>query len=205
MKERGSLFIVSAPSGAGKTTLVEALITKLPDICASISFTTRPKRPGEEEGVNYYFISHSEFKTKLSEGIFLEHAQVFGHFYGTSHIWVEEQRQAGKDVVLEIDWQGARQVRTQFVDAISIFILPPSLASLQERLQKRHQDKPDVIRERMREAKTEMSHYLEYDYVVSNDLFEVALEDLKSIVLATRLQLLSQKPRLTERLHELLS
>ncbi len=184
----GSLFIVAAPSGAGKTTLVNALIKALPNTCVSVSYTTRKMRPGEEEGVNYHFVSHDEFKAMLKQRVFLEHAEVFGHYYGTSRVWVEEARHKGLDVILEIDWQGAKQVRTQFVETQSIFILPLALEVLEARLQKRHSDNPSVIKERMQEAKEQISHYNEFDYLIFNDKFEDAVEDLKSIVQCQRLK-----------------
>lgn len=185
---KGSLFIVAAPSGAGKTTLVNALIKALPNTCVSVSYTTRKMRPGEEAGVNYHFVSHDEFKAMLKKHVFLEHAEVFGHYYGTSKVWVEEALSQGLDVILEIDWQGAKQVRAQFIETQSIFILPLSLAVLESRLQKRHSDNVSIIKERMNEAKEQMSHYNEFDYLIFNDKFEEALEDLKSIVRCQRLK-----------------
>jgi len=185
---KGSLVIVSAPSGAGKTTLVKALTKAMSEVCVSISYTTRSMRPEEQDGVDYHFVSHDEFKAMLREGVFLEHAQVFGNFYGTSRVWVEETRHKGLDVILEIDCQGAKQVRTQFVETQSIFILPLSREILEERLAKRHPDNVQIIQERMAEAKEEMSHYNEYDYLIFNDRFEDALEDLKSIIRCQRLQ-----------------
>jgi guanylate kinase len=184
----GSLFIVSAPSGAGKTTLVNALVKLLPNLCISVSYTTRQMRSGEQEGVDYHFVSHDEFKSLLKQGVFLEHAEVFGHFYGTSRIWVEEARQKGFDVILEIDWQGAKQVRMQLVETQSIFVLPLSLNILENRLQKRHTDNPMIIQERMQEAKEQMSHYAEFDYLIFNDNFEAALAELKSVVRCQRLR-----------------
>ena len=184
----GSLFIVAAPSGAGKTTLVNVLVKALPDISISVSYTTRKMRPQEQDGVDYHFVSLDEFKTMLKQGDFLEHAKVFGHFYGTSRLWVAEALRQGQDVILEIDWQGAEQIRTQFVETKSIFILPPSLEILETRLQKRHSDNVMFVKERMNEAKEQISHYKEFDYLIFNDKFEDALEDLKSIIRSQRLR-----------------
>jgi guanylate kinase len=183
----GSLYIVSAPSGAGKTSLVGKLIELDSHIKVSVSSTTRPMRPGEENGVNYHFLSIEQFKQKISEGDFLEHAQVFDNFYGTSRSTVEEQLKAGKDVILEIDWQGAQQVRKLIPEAISIFILPPSLEELSRRLNNRGTDSEEVIARRMRDAVSEMSHYDEFDYIVINNHFDTALKQLHSIFLAGRL------------------
>ena len=184
----GSLFIVAAPSGAGKTTLVNVLVKALPDISISVSYTTRKMRPQEQDGVDYHFVSLDEFKTMLKQGDFLEHAKVFGHFYGTSRLWVAEALRQGQDVILEIDWQGAEQIRTQFFETKSIFILPPSLEILETRLQKRHSDNVMFVKERMNEAKEQISHYKEFDYLIFNDKFEDALEDLKSIIRSQRLR-----------------
>ncbi len=184
---KGSLFIVAAPSGAGKTTLVDALVKALPNVAISVSYTTRKMRPQEQDGINYHFLSLDEFNIMLKRGEFLEHAKVFGHFYGTSRLWVAEALRQGQDVILEIDWQGAKQIRTQFVETSSIFILPPSLEILEARLQKRHADNLLIVKDRMNEAKAQISHYKEFDYLVFNDKFEEALEDLKAIVRAQRL------------------
>lgn len=204
MINKGSLFIISAPSGAGKTSLVTALVKQLSKILVSVSTTTRPIRPEEQEGVNYHFVSQDEFKAMLKKDLFLEHAQVFGNFYGTSKVWVEEIRQKGIDVILEIDWQGARQVRAQYVDAQSIFILPPSLDTLIERLKNRHTDAA-VITERMNDAKSEISRYNEYDYLVCNDRFEDALEDIQSIIRCHRLQWRRQQAHQAALIEKLLS
>jgi guanylate kinase len=185
---KGSFFIVSAPSGAGKTTLVNALIKSLSDVSISISYTTRKMRPQEQDGVDYHFVSQDEFKAMLNQGVFLEHAKVFGRFYGTSRLGVEEVLSKGIDVILEIDWQGARQIRRQFVETTSIFILPPSLAILETRLQKRHSDNAAIVTERMNQAKEQIFHCKEFDYLVFNDKFEDALEDLKSIIRSQRLE-----------------
>ena len=177
----GSLYIVSAPSGAGKTSLVSKLVELDSHIKVSVSSTTRPSRNGEVDGVNYHFLSVAQFEAKIAEGDFLEHAQVFDNYYGTSKSAVEEQLKAGKDVILEIDWQGAQQVRKLIPQAISIFILPPSLEELQRRLTSRGTDSDEVIARRMRDAVNEMSHYHEFDYIVINNHFETALKQLHSI------------------------
>ncbi|MDG6778687.1 guanylate kinase [Thiomicrorhabdus sp. zzn3] len=183
----GSLYIISAPSGAGKTSLVSKLIEMDSHITVSISSTTRPMRPGEENGVNYHFLTVDEFQEKIKQDDFLEHAQVFDNFYGTSKSSVEAQLNAGKDVILEIDWQGAQQVRKLIPEAISIFILPPSLDELQRRLNGRGTDSEEVIARRMRDAVNEMSHYDEFDYIVINNHFDTALKQLHSIFSAGRL------------------
>ncbi|HXH54391.1 MAG TPA: guanylate kinase [Gammaproteobacteria bacterium] len=183
---KGSLFIVAAPSGAGKTTLVNALVKTLSDVSISVSYTTRKIRPKEQDGVDYHFVSLPEFKNMLEKGDFVEHAKVFGHFYGTSRLWVSDALRQGVDVILEIDWQGAKQICTQFVETKSIFILPPSLETLEARLKKRHSDNALIVKERMNEAKEQISHYKEFDYLVFNDKFEDALEDVKSIIRSQR-------------------
>jgi guanylate kinase len=185
----GILFIISAPSGAGKTSLVGELLKRMENIKASISHTTRDRRPGEEDGVNYHFVSREEFIGMLEQSAFLEHAEVFGNFYGTSQHWVEETLAAGEDVILEIDWQGAAQVRQLFPDSTSIFILPPSKQALRERLNNRGQDDSAVIEKRIAAATEEMSHFIEADYMVVNDDFDVALEQLMAIVSAQHCRL----------------
>ncbi len=184
---RGSLYIVSAPSGAGKTSLVGKLIELDSRIRVSVSSTTRDKRPGEENGVNYHFLSIEEFQTRISQGDFLEHAQVFDNFYGTSQSSVENQLNSGKDVILEIDWQGAQQVRALMPNAISIFILPPSLKELKKRLTGRGTDSEEIIERRMADAVSELSHYNEFDYIVINNNFDIALKELHSIFSSGRL------------------
>lgn len=191
----GTLYIVSAPSGAGKTSLVKALIDTMPQVRVSVSHTTRPIRPGEVNGVNYHFVDHDRFRAMLGENAFLEHAEVFGNFYGTSQQWVEQTLAEGYDLILEIDWQGAQQVRRLLPDARSIFILPPTQQALRQRLTNRGQDSDDVIERRMREAVSEMSHYVEYDYLVINDDFAHALEDLKAVFRANQLRQLRQQQR----------
>jgi len=205
MLNKGTLFIISAPSGGGKTSLVKALIEKIERVCISISYTTRLIRPQEQEGVDYHFINKDDFKNKIREGVFLEHAEVFGNFYGTSHVLVEDLQNQGFDVVLEIDWQGAAQVRQKFPDAISIFILPLSYDVLAERLKKRHPNNIKMIEERMREARDHIVHYHEYDYVIFNDTFDEALGDLIAIIRAHRLRLARQQVVKQEILNKLLS
>lgn len=184
---RGSLYIVSAPSGAGKTSLVGKLIELDSRIMVSVSSTTRDKRPGEENGVNYHFLSIEDFEVKILQGDFLEHAQVFDNFYGTSQSSVEDQLNSGKDVILEIDWQGAQQVRELMPNAISIFILPPSLKELKKRLTGRGTDSDEIIERRMADAVSELSHYNEFDYIVINNNFDIALKELHSIFSSGRL------------------
>jgi guanylate kinase len=185
---KGSLYIISAPSGAGKTSLVKALIERDPKITVSISHTTRDKRPGEEDGINYHFVDKTIFQEMIDKGEFLEYAEVFDNFYGTAGSSVEEQLAHGQDVILEIDWQGARQIRELVPEYISIFILPPSRSALQARLTDRGQDSEEVINRRMRDSISETSHYDEYDFLVVNDDFDTALEDLDTIFRALRLQ-----------------
>lgn len=185
---KGTLYIVSAPSGAGKSSLVNALIKRLSYVFLSISHTTRPMRPGEEQGEHYHFVSVDDFQTMVGQGDFLEHAQVFDNYYGTSKSYVERELDKGHDVILEIDWQGARQVRRLMPEAQGIFILPPSLQSLQERLEKRAQDSADVIARRMRDAISEMSHYSEYDFLIINDDFYKALDDFCAVFIAQRMR-----------------
>lgn len=181
---RGSLYIISAPSGTGKTSLVKALLESLEKIRVSISHTTRPKRSAEMDGVNYYFVTPTEFRRMISEELFLEHALVYDHYYGTSRQWVEDTLAQGTDVILEIDCQGALQVKSLFPKSISIFILPPNKETLRKRLEGRGQDAPAVIEKRLIEAAQEVHHSHHYDYVVVNDQFEIALSDLRSIVRA---------------------
>jgi len=184
----GNLYIVSAASGAGKTSLVKALVGSTEDIVVSISSTTRPPRTGEETGVHYHFVGRDTFQAMLEAGEFLEHAQVFENYYGTSRDAVERHLAQGTDVILEIDWQGARQVRSRRPDSIGIFVLPPSRGALEQRLLGRGQDSEEIIGRRMRDAVAEMSHFDEFDYLVINDDFDNALEDLRSIVRSQRLR-----------------
>ena len=183
---KGRLIIVSAPSGAGKTSLVGALLTQDKTLVVSVSHTTRAKRPKESDGVDYYFIDPRTFATMVDDGAFLEHAEVFGNRYGTSRHAVAEELARGHDVVLEIDWQGARMIRAEFLDTYDIFILPPSLTELAARLKARGEDDPDVISRRMNEAKKEMSHYDDYANLVVNDDFDQALSQMVAIVAAAR-------------------
>ncbi|GAB6035127.1 guanylate kinase [Galenea microaerophila] len=186
--QTGALYIISAPSGAGKTSLVKALTEKDPQIVVSVSTTTRPPRPGEVEGVNYHFVSRETFEQLVAEGAFLEFAKVFDNYYGTSQKTVEAQLASGKDVILEIDWQGAQQVKAKMPHATTIFILPPSLEELERRLTGRGTDAKEVIEKRMQQAVSEMSHYPEFEYLVINDDFEFALEQLHAIFIANRLK-----------------
>lgn len=204
MTTTGTLYIVSAPSGAGKTSLVKALIDTMAQVRVSVSHTTRAMRPGEVDGVNYHFTPREDFVEMLKQGDFLEHAEVFGNLYGTSHSWVKQTLAKGYDLILEIDWQGAQQVRKLVPDAKSIFILPPTHKDLRQRLHNRGQDADDVIDLRMQQAIAEMSHYVEYDFIVINDQFATALDDLKAIFRANQLRLDSQQKRHTQLLCDLL-
>jgi len=201
----GTLYIVSAPSGAGKTSLVNALIKEDRQIRVSVSHTTRAMRPGEQHGVNYHFVVHEEFKALIAQGDFLEHAEVFGNFYGTSRSALQQTLDQGYDLILEIAWQGAQQVRRVMPDALSVFILPPRQQALRQRLDGRGQDSEEIIDGRMKEAVSEMVHYDEYDYVIINDDFNAALEDLKAVFRANRLVLRKQQQRNSGLLKELLS
>lgn len=191
----GILFIVSAPSGAGKTSLVAALLDTDPSLTVSVSHTTRPRRPRETDGVNYHFVDADEFQSMVDANAFLEHAEVFGNRYGTSRAAVAAALAENRDVVLEIDWQGAGLVRQALPEAVSVFIVPPSAETLRERLQHRAQDDPAVIESRLAEARGEMRHHLEFDYLVINDDFKTALEELRAIVVAER----CRQPRRSER------
>lgn len=200
---KGKLIIVSAPSGAGKTSLVAALVTDDDSLCVSVSHTTRPKRPKEEDGVNYHFTDEQTFLNMLQDGDFLESAEVYGHRYGTSHKWVNQQLEKGRDVVLEIDWQGAAQVRNLFPESCYIFILPPSLETLTERLRHRAQDDEAIIAKRMEEARTVLQHVCEADYMVVNDEFDTALADIRAILRAQGLTVTAQRFNLAELLTSL--
>jgi guanylate kinase len=201
----GTLIIVSAPSGAGKTSLLKALVDADPAVGVSVSHTTRPMRPGERDGVDYHFVDEATFVRMIGEGAFLEHARVFDNYYGTSEADVRERLAQGQDVVLEIDWQGARQVRERIADTLSIFILPPDPRALHDRLCGRGQDSEEVIARRMRDAQNEMSHYAEFDYLIVNDDFEQALKELQAVVTATRLRQAIQAVRLEAKLSALLA
>ncbi len=202
---QGTLYTISAPSGAGKTSLVNALVAQNPDIQVSISHTTRPMRPGEIDGVNYHFVDDAKFATMLKENAFLEHALVYSNYYGTSEAWVKQTLAAGLDVILEIDWQGAEQIHRQIKEAIAIFILPPSLQALLERLTQRGQDDDLVIAQRLALAKQDISHYKNADYLIINDNFDTALDELRAIILNKTLVLTKQTQRCQDLLQELLA
>lgn len=202
---KGTLYIVSAPSGAGKTSLVKALVADNPQLRVSVSHTTRSMRSGEVNGVNYHFVSKDVFGSMLEGGEFLEQAQVFGNSYGTSQRWVEETLAAGDDIILEIDWQGAAQVRKLIPGAVSVFILPPSRACLRERLTGRGQDDASVIDARMDEARSEISHYVEADYLIINDDFDTALGQFQALIASLRLRLSIQSKSHSVLLKELMS
>ncbi len=205
MVRRGTLFTVSAPSGAGKTSLVNALVSSTENICVSVSHTTRSIRPGEVDGENYHFVTTAAFQDMLEKNAFLEHAQVFNNFYGTSQQWLEDTLATGKDVILEIDWQGAQQVRRLMPETVGVFILPPSKETLLNRLTGRGQDEDEVIEARMAEAVNEMTHYVEADYLIINDVFNAALDEFKTIVSAQALNLTRQQEVHQNLLSELLS
>ena len=192
---RGTLYIVAAPSGAGKSSIVNAVLQRDPGIALSISFTSRQPRPGERHAQHYHFISADEFKGMIRAGDFFEYAQVHGDWKGTARQSVEPQLCAGKDVLLEIDWQGARQVRDKVQDAVSVFILPPSRAALEQRMRTRGQDSEEVIQRRLAAAQEEMSHYDEFDYVIVNDVFEKAVDEMHAIFTASRLRREAQQIR----------
>ena len=191
----GNLFVIAAPSGGGKTSLIRALLEREKGIGLSVSYTTRPPRPGERDGVDYHFVSFERFRELEQSGAFIEHAEVHGNWYATSAEWLEEQVRAGQDVLLEIDWQGAEQIRRIIRDSVQIFILPPSLASLAERLTRRGQDDPATIARRLEAAREEMRHCIEFDYVIINQDFASAVDDLSAIVRASRLRTAQQRAR----------
>ena len=199
------LFVIAAPSGAGKTSLVKALLASEPHLRLSVSHTTRKQRPTEEEGREYHFVSVPQFEQLVARGEFLEHARVFDNFYGTARGFVEEQLRQGYDVILEIDWQGAQQVRRAMPKCVSIFILPPSRRALAERLARRATDSPEIIARRLRDAAADMSHYREFDYLVVNDDFARAVSDLRRIVAGRAEDLRSTRPDLAPLLGELLA
>ncbi len=188
----GMLYIISAPSGAGKTSLVKALLEEVDLIEVSVSYTTRAKRPGERGGVDYHYVSQDTFKQMIADEQFIEYAEVFGNFYGTSKRLIKEKLKAGIDIILEIDWQGAQQVREQFDSCTNVFILPPSRQELLSRLQERGQDSSEVIDKRMNEAIEQLSHYKEFEYLIVNDQFSHALGELKALIYAFRLRQTSQ-------------
>jgi guanylate kinase len=191
------LYVISAPSGAGKTSLVKALLERLPELRVSTSHTTRKPRPNEQEGREYFFVDNTEFNALVDDGVFLEHARVFDNHYGTNRHQLEDKLDAGHDVILEIDWQGARQVRTAMPACRSIFILPPSRDALRTRLTTRQTDSPTVIERRLADAAADMSHYSEFDYVVINDVFAKAVEDLVQIIAGKGEKLAATRPELT--------
>ena len=194
----GNLFVVVAPSGAGKTSLVAALLEREKNIRLSISYTTRKPRSGEENGRDYHFVDTAAFEKMIAERDFLEHASVYGNYYGTSRVWIERELAGDHDVLLEIDWQGARQVRGLFPQMVGIFILPPSLAELQRRLEGRGKDSAEVIAKRMASAREDISHVLEFEYIIVNESFDSALADLMSVVRAARLSRERQRARLAK-------
>ena len=198
----GNLFVVVAPSGAGKTSLVAELLRREPRVRLSISYTTRKPREGEAPGREYHFIARADFERMIASGDFLEHANVYGNYYGTSRRWIEEQLSAGEDVLLEIDWQGAAQVRKLFAHMVGIFILPPSLAELSRRLEARGKDAPEAIATRMASAREEVSHVLEFEYIIVNEEFDSAVADLQAVVRAARLSRARQAVRLVSLLAE---
>ncbi len=203
--KRGRLFVIAAPSGAGKTSLVRELLAQEPGLHLSVSHTTRNRRPNEVDGREYHFATVEEFRRLAERGEFLEHAQVFDNLYGTSRVFVEQRLDAGQDVVLEIDWQGAQQVRRALPQCVTIFILPPSRRALAERLATRATDSVQVIQRRLRDAGADMSHYAEFDYVVVNDDFAHAVADLRRIVAGDAADLASDRPQLAALLAELLA
>lgn len=199
------LYIISAPSGGGKTSLVRALLERMDNLVISVSYTTRPLRTGEADGINYHYVDDKKFQDLVAQKVFLEYAQVFGSWYGTSKEWVNQQIDAGKDVILEIDWQGANQIRKHFEKSLSIFIVPPSMEILRKRLKERARESDDIIEKRMQQARSECEHFAEFDYLVINDDFEHALIQLETIILAERLSVAAQKKRHQKLLETLIS
>lgn len=191
----GNLFIISAPSGAGKTSLVQALLNINPQLDLSVSYTTREPRAGEQDGKDYHFVSRDTFLAMAGRGEFLESAEVYGNFYGTSQTWITQETRKGRDILLEIDWQGAAQVRKLFPDAVSIFILPPSLQALEQRLTGRGKDSAEVIAKRMAAVREDVAHVAEFDYVIINDNLNEALRELNGVVLSARLKCAKQLAR----------
>lgn len=203
--EQGTLYVISAPSGAGKTSLVAAMLEQDGRLCVSVSHTTRAMRPGEQDGINYHFVSREAFEAMIGRGDFLEHADVFGNYYGTSQTWVRDTLARGRDVILEIDWQGASQVRRLMPGCVGIFIVPPSPQVLRQRLTGRGTDASEVVERRLKEASEECSHAQEFDYLVVNDEFDTALADLLAIVRSQRLRIEVQKDRHMELLASLVA
>lgn len=198
----GDIFVISAPSGTGKTTLIHLLLSSFPSLTFSISYTTRPPRPGEKNGVDYFFVSRSQFEQMISQGEMLEWAEVYGHYYGTSARFLREKINAGKDMLLDIDVQGARQVRKQFPQAVLIFIVPPSWKELERRLKKRATDAPEELKKRLTAARDEIKAAREFDYIVINEFLEQALQELKGIILATKAHVEKRWHRVNKLLHE---
>lgn len=205
MTPQANLFIVAAPSGGGKTSLVKQVIANVPNLEVSVSHTTRPPRPGELEGVHYFFVSDKCFQEMIAHNEFIEHANVFSHYYGTSVNQIKARLAANIDVILDIDWQGAQQIKQLFPSAVTIFIIPPSLEVLTQRLHGRGQDNADVIQHRMRQAQNEMNHYTEFDYLICNDGFEQAVQELTAIIVADRLKSTRQVKNFTKLLSLLLT
>ncbi len=205
MNQLGTLYVISAPSGAGKTSLVKALLDQDKQVCVSVSHTTRGMRPGEVDGKDYNFVAMDQFNNMIEQNQFLEFAEVFTNKYGTSQVWVEQQLASGLDVILEIDWQGAQQIRLKMPECVSLFILPPSTEELRKRLTGRGTDSDEIINQRMSEALSEMSHYPEYQYLVVNDDFNAALSDLQAVFTARRLELSRQTMKQAKILAGLLS
>ena len=200
----GGLYVISAPSGAGKTSLIKALLETTPELSVSVSHTTRAIRPGEHDGIDYHFVDVETFQSMVQKSAFLEHAQVFDNYYGTSRASVLQQLEQGHDLILEIDWQGARQISEEIPGTTSIFILPPSRNELERRLKARGQDSDEIIARRMQDAKSEISHYKEFDYIVINADFKKALEELKAIVLVGGQQNQAQQEKYQQLLADLL-
>lgn len=205
MPTTGTVFVVSAPSGAGKTSLVQAVRRRLPDLGFSVSYTTRPPRPGEEHGVHYFFVDKGTFAKLMEHGEFIEHAQVFGEYYGTSKSQVQGMLREGRDVILEIDWQGARQAREAIPSCLSVFILPPSRQALQERLQGRGSEDEAAMARRLADAREEISHYNEYDYLIVNDDMQEALDLFEAVIRAGRQRMAVQCLRQATLIQALLS
>jgi guanylate kinase len=199
----GNLFIISAPSGAGKTSLVQALLNINPQIDMSVSYTTRDPRAGERDGKDYHFISRDTFLAMAKRGEFLESAEVYGNLYGTSQTWISHENTRGRDILLEIDWQGAEQIRRMFPECISVFILPPSKQALEDRLRKRGKDNDAVIAKRMASVREEVAHIAEFDYVIINDNLNEALRELNAVVLSARLRRERQLPRHQDLINQL--
>jgi guanylate kinase len=199
----GNLFIVSAPSGAGKTSLVSALLRHNTQIALSVSYTTRAPRPGETDGVEYHYVTREKFMEMTQHGDFLESAEVYGNLYGTSQSWISQEIHKGRDILLEIDWQGAAQVRSKFPNSIGIFILPPSLSALESRLKGRNQDSAEIIAKRLQAAREDISHVAEFDYVIINDKLDEALQQLNAVVIAAGLRRNRQLTRQSELINQL--